>query len=1184
MIRLSSYLSMLLLCFALLGALSLPAQQFIQVTGGAGILNGYGTGAYGGGISFCDFDNDGWDDLTLASQQGDSIHFFRNIGGSFEKLASLIPNTSEVKQVLWVDYDNDGDKDLYLTSNQGANRLYENTGDLNLLDKTSGAGLPLDSMPTFGAAWGDYDNDGYLDLYFTNRTGSIPYSNYLYRNLGNGTFADVTNAAGVADSNKRAFCAAFVDVDHDRWPDIYVAQDYQFGNTLFRNLGTGSFGDISLSSNANLTMDAMCVTAGDYDNDNDLDIYVTNTQLGNRMLRNNNNGTFTEVGTAIGVALNHIGWGSTFFDMENDGDLDLFVCAESSGPNYVTSHHLYENLGNGNFAYSTNAGFGTDVSANFSSATGDFNRDGFPDIAVLNNFSQDLIRLWENQGTGANWLRVKLQGTNVNRDGVGSFIEVYCGGTRYMRYTQCGTGFLSQNSSYEHFGVGNFSMIDSVKVLWPDGTEDLFIEVCPNRQVTLIQGTSNPQGTFNISSLGNLSACGDSVSLTAGNHFSYQWSTGDTSSSITVYNGGNFQVTVSDTNGLCAVSPSLPLPVLSTLTVSTSVSQSISCYGGSTGALSATANGGLPPYTYAWRGGQSGASATGLGSGIYGLTLTDANGCIAQSTISLYDPQPLIANALIHEVSCNGLSDGEVTAFGYGGATPYSYQWATSPSTGNSLNNLSSGVYPLTISDNLGCSRLDTVTISEPAPLTLGFAASDISCFGLIDGQVGALAGGGTLPYTYLWSNNNSQQSIDSLMAGIYRLTLSDENNCQVIDSALVQEPLPIVSSTTVSHASCFGKNNGSALAQASGGTGTLLYQWLSGPNGPSNSGIGAGSYPLEITDVNGCLHTDTAEITQPAFMALTITGDSVSCNGAADARVDLNVTGGTPNYTYTWNNGPDTNALINLNGGSYSVTVSDQNGCIGFQTINVFEPTQLSTSSQLGHLTCNGDTNGSINLNILGGIAPYSVNWNNGTHSGTQLTGLLAGAYDFEINDSLNCVRIGSLTLIEPPFLGLTGTNKPQSFGLNGQAIALATGGNPPYSYLWDDPNQQTSDTADHLAAGSYSVTVTDSDGCMNTYSVQVPFVTGISNQTEAFAWNLYPNPATNQLFVHLETTASSSNMRIELINALGQQVGNWPMDVDQFSATETISLAAFSSGVYLCQLRSETQILGRKKVVIEH
>ena len=471
------FLPCLLLLYLCLPSLLL-AQQFDDISISAGILHSFGTGPAGGGVSFCDFNGDGWDDLTLASESGDSIYFYLNQNGTFSRIRpGLAGGTEETKHILWVDYDNDGDKDLFVTAYNAPNRLYNNDGNLVLTEVTAAVGLPLESLPSYGACWGDYDRDGWLDLYVTDRRILFQQqglnSNRLYRNLGNGTFAETTLAAGVADSAKAPFCASFLDINGDLWPDIYIAQDKTMGNTLLKNRGNGTFEDISAPSGAGLIMNAMCVAFGDYDNDGDLDIYISNTPHGNKLLRNNGDETFTELADAVGVGFYSTGWGSNFLDYDNDGDLDLYVSGMvpgAAGPGHLSSA-MYENNGAGMFSISAGIGMPGDTVASFANAVGDMNQDGYPDLFVSNT-APWISQLWANSGGANHWIQVKLEGVMSNRDGIGAWIEVYTGGQKQVRYTHCGIGFLGQNSDTETFGLGQWTAVDSIVVRWPSGHVD----------------------------------------------------------------------------------------------------------------------------------------------------------------------------------------------------------------------------------------------------------------------------------------------------------------------------------------------------------------------------------------------------------------------------------------------------------------------------------------------------------------------------------------------------------------------------------------------------------------------------------------------------------------------------------------------------------------------------------------
>jgi hypothetical protein len=488
-------------CFGIV--ISLHAQILYQDAAAArGIQHIYNSTTPGCGVSCVDFNNDGLDDITLGSESGQPIRFYLNMGGQFTLLQPLVPHLDEVKQLLWVDFDNDADKDLFVCNYEGVNRLYRNTGNLTFEDITLSAGLPLDAFHTFGAVWGDYDRDGLLDLYYNERKlqlSGLPNENRLFRNNGNGTFTEVTPQAQAADSGKTPFCSAFLDYNNDKWPDIYTAQDRLRINSLLRNNGNGTFSNVSVATNTNLAMNAMCVAAGDYDNNGWLDIYISNTEEGNALLRNSgpdDDGqvVFEEVAASAGVAFNSIGWGSVFLDADNDGDLDLYVSGMLAGADVISSA-FYENMGNGSFLQ-PNAGFVGDTVTSFSNATGDFDNNGYPDIMVANT-APFASQLWLHQGTTSNnWLKIKLQGILSNRDGIGAKIEIYTGSHYQMRYTHCGIGFLGQNSDTEIIGIGSATQADSILITWPTGHIDRLLNVVSGQKLVVVEGSTTGGDIF----------------------------------------------------------------------------------------------------------------------------------------------------------------------------------------------------------------------------------------------------------------------------------------------------------------------------------------------------------------------------------------------------------------------------------------------------------------------------------------------------------------------------------------------------------------------------------------------------------------------------------------------------------------------------------------------------------------
>ncbi|WP_179019986.1 FG-GAP-like repeat-containing protein [Winogradskyella forsetii] len=470
-----------------------------------GISDNTGVVSQGGGVSFVDYDNDGWDDITLGTGNGMTIQFYKNYNGFFVQ-ESLLPVdlNFQNKSVIWVDFDNDGDKDLFLTSQTDGNRLFERLSDNSLVDITVSAGFVLENMYTFGASWGDINNDGCLDVYLSNHKENTTITNYLYQSNCDGTFTEVTNEVGLANIPALTFCSGFFDFNNDGLQDLYIANDKVKQNHLYKNNGDGTFTDVSESSGTDLIIDAMSVTIDDFNSDGFLDIFMTNTPnneattIGSTvLLKNNGDETFTNISENSGAQLNSWSWGSNFLDAENDGDLDLYISCSYDGSNGFPSYGFYENIEGDNFINLVNSGFDNAVSS-FSSAIGDTNNDGLIDIVVNNNNYAPFV--WNNQtSTINNHVKVKLIGTESNRDAIGSKIEIYAGDSVQYRYMMCGEGYLSQNSLVQTIGINEATHIDYIKVTWLSGIEDIVYNVTPNELVTIIEGS-----TLTVNEFGNV--------------------------------------------------------------------------------------------------------------------------------------------------------------------------------------------------------------------------------------------------------------------------------------------------------------------------------------------------------------------------------------------------------------------------------------------------------------------------------------------------------------------------------------------------------------------------------------------------------------------------------------------------------------------------------------------------------
>ncbi len=481
------------------------AQAYFQNNAvSIGLVNNTATGNNLGGVSFFDYDNDGWDDVTIACKGNDPVRFFKNNNGQLIEMFYGVNITGHSKQVIWVDYDNDGDNDLFVTRLDAINLLFQNDGNFNFTNVTEMAGFPpFTLLYTYGATFGDIDNDGDLDVFLSNKDVSGTVPNKLYQNNGDGTFSDISVASGISPIGHLTFCASFFDYDKDGYQDIYMSND-RFVNTniLYKNNGDGTFTDTSVVSGAGIAANAMSTTIDDFNDDGWLDIYITNTAEGNHLLKNNGDGTFDDIAIPSGLSFNSIGWGANFFDADNDMDLDLYVSSmidnEASG---LLTTAFYECQNDQTYQLSTTSGFDTDIYKSFANAIGDIDNDGYQDFVVANQAPAN-HSLWHNQGGSNNWLKVKLNGVQSNKNGIGSWIEVSVGGEVMYRYTICGEGFLGQNSATEIFGVGDATNIDYVKVNWLSGVEDIFTNVLPNQTLIIDEGETLSTSEETIKSIG----------------------------------------------------------------------------------------------------------------------------------------------------------------------------------------------------------------------------------------------------------------------------------------------------------------------------------------------------------------------------------------------------------------------------------------------------------------------------------------------------------------------------------------------------------------------------------------------------------------------------------------------------------------------------------------------------------
>lgn len=433
--------------------------------------------------------------------------------------------------------------------------------------------------------------------------------------------------------------------------------------------------------------------------------------------------------------------------------------------------------------------------------------------------------------------------------------------------------------------------------------------------------------------------------------YAYAWSSGgsvtNTNSGLTA---GTYTVSVTDAKLCDTLIYTFSITEPTQLIAGTTLDSNVSCNAANDGGATATESGGTAPYTYAWSNSATTASITGIAAGVYSVTVTDANGCTDSASVTITEPAALIASSIVDSnASCNAFADGGATASETGGTGPYTYAWSNSATTA-SITGISAGTYSVTITDANGCTDSSSVIITEPAMLVASSVLdSNVTCNSLTDGGASVNQTGGTGPYTYLWSNSTTDSLITGVGAGTYSVTVTDANGCFDSASVTIAEPTLLLASVAVdSNVSCFGFSDGAATSMASGGTSGYTYLWSNAAATASISGVAADTYTVTITDANGCTDSASVVISEPDSLDLTTAVVDVTCNSGIDGEVNLTVTGGTVGFDFLWSNTATTANLNGVAAGTYTVMVTDANGCMKNTSATVAEPAVLDGGSVL--------------------------------------------------------------------------------------------------------------------------------------------------------------------------------------------------------------------------------------------
>ncbi|MCP4221247.1 MAG: hypothetical protein GY765_41860, partial [bacterium] len=415
------------------------------------------------GATWGDYDNDGYPDLFVPNYGKDNDLYHNNGDGTFTEVAFPIETNKNTMTASWGDYDNDGFADIFVCNNGPQNNyLYHNNGDGTFTKMTNTSSFPMvtGGGHSYSTAWVDYDNDGFIDLFVANRSAA----NFLYHNDGDGTFTRITSGPLVADTSQ-SIGSCWSDYDNDGDMDVYLANIGNQHNDLYRNDGGGTFTRISSGAMGNDGTSCYGATWGDYDNDGLPDLYVT-TNAANFLYHNDGGGAFTKITGVHPVTDSAQSRGSLWGDFDNDGDLDLYVANDKS------NNCLYWNEGSGQFNKMATGASVSDSGRAFAVTSADYDRDGHLDIVIANYGAARY--LYHNKGNSNNWVQIKPVGDASNRLSIGAKIRVTAtinGQTvQQVRVISGQSGYLSQDNTVAHFGMGNASTIDEIRVEWPSGT------------------------------------------------------------------------------------------------------------------------------------------------------------------------------------------------------------------------------------------------------------------------------------------------------------------------------------------------------------------------------------------------------------------------------------------------------------------------------------------------------------------------------------------------------------------------------------------------------------------------------------------------------------------------------------------------------------------------------------------
>lgn len=621
--------------------------------------------------------------------------------------------------------------------------------------------------------------------------------------------------------------------------------------------------------------------------------------------------------------------------------------------------------------------------------------------------------------------------------------------------------------------------------------------------------TTNPSLTASFTSTSptgcNISNGVMSATASGGNGgpYTFQWIPATTSvvvspmTTASNLGAGTYSVIVTDgvgcTNTVGAV---LSNPAGPTVTV---LSSTITCFGGANGSATASAVG-TGPFSFTWSPATASVvagattTASGMVTGTYNINVTDiATGCITSQTLNIVQPTQMTITSNVVNATCSGTPNGSITATVSGGTPNYTLNWLPA-GTGTAITNLGPGNYTVNVNDANGCIMTRTFAVTAPGALTVTSTQTNVSCNSGSNAAISLTVSGGTPGYNFNWTPigpfpGSAANSVSGLIANIYTVNITDNNGCPTVATFTITQPTAIVQNVITTNAVCNSSCTGTASQVVSGGTPTYSFSWSSvAATTQSVGSLCAGNYTATIIDGNGCISNSTFAITQPSAISITATPTHPKCNAACDGSITTNIAGGNPGYAYSWSPvgaGPNPTGLC---AGTYTLVITDASLCPGTAVITLTNPPLLLSNITFTNPLCNANCNGIAVSTPSNAVGVVSFTWLPTAQTTSMATGLCAGIHTVLIQDANGCTDMGSVTLSNPPVLNVNISIAAATCGsANAQVTVTPAGGTPTYNFVWTPAVAGNTNVAQNIAAGVYTVSVTDNNGCNNTLSFPV-------------------------------------------------------------------------------------------------